>query len=94
MKSVLIADEEQVKAFLLDRLDRIQQLSDKKIAKAWIKGICPKKQAEYPYQNKRAPGVDVELPPFWPRDVKYKEPDHIQKEGEYLRHFHLSQPVS
>lgn len=87
MKRLLISNEAQVVAFLEDRLERIQQLTDKKIAKAWIKGICPKKQARFPYQNakrERDEGLKPDIPPWWPIDLcDFKEPDHIQKERTY-----------
>lgn len=39
MKSFRIDNTAAVEEFLRDRLKRMQQLADKKIAKAWIKGI-------------------------------------------------------
>lgn len=66
--SFYVHDEEAVKSFLLSRISKLHQLSDKKIAKAWIKGICPKKQAHFPYQNKQREdqGLDPEVPGWWP----------------------------
>jgi hypothetical protein len=88
MKQLNIKDTDRVIDFLYDRLDKIQQLSDKKIAKAWIKGICPKKQARYPYQNKQRlndTGLKPKIPEWWPtgeNEVIFREPDHIQKSGK------------
>lgn len=81
--SFRIDDEEKVKAYLFSRLVHLQQQADKRIAKAWIKGICPKKQARYPYQNNsRKNGGRHAVPEWWPTDVcLFKEPDHIGKEG-------------
>ena len=81
-------EEHKVKAFLLNRIERMHQLSDKKIAKAWIKGICPKKQARYPYQNKQREkewGLPPLIPTWWPPigACQYVEPDHVVKSGEY-----------
>ena len=71
-RSFLIQDEQAVKDFLHSRLKGMQQLADKKIAKAWIKSICPKKQAYFPYQNKKS-GRDGQVleqapvvPGWWP----------------------------
>lgn len=42
------------------------------IAKEWIKFICPKKQATFPYKSDRKPG-------WWPKHVPHVEPDHLTK---------------
>lgn len=89
VRSFRIDDEQQVTAFILTRLKRMQQLADKKIAKVWIKGICPKKQAKFPYSNKKRKeetGEDAHIPQWWPElsQCKFTEPDHIKREGMYL----------
>ncbi|KAH0329603.1 hypothetical protein KCU74_g5559, partial [Aureobasidium melanogenum] len=94
-----IANEDEVVHFLKMRFTQIQQLATKVIAKAWIKAICPKKQANFPYvdsnprpdqsQKRRRPRHDgaPRIPLFWP-DVelcRHKEPDHTRKtERTYL----------
>ena len=88
-KSFRIDNTAAVEEFLSDRLKRMQQLADKKIAKAWIKGICPKKQAKYPYQNnkqEKSTGKKPEVPAWWPDTevCRFVEPDHIRREGESL----------
>ena len=85
MKSFYMHEQEKVKAFLQNRIERIHQLSDKKIAKAWIKGICPKKQATFPYQNKQREkdiGQPPVVPEWWPpvETCPFTEPDHITRE--------------
>ncbi|KAK5119963.1 hypothetical protein LTR85_007039 [Meristemomyces frigidus] len=77
-------EEEKVKAFLRDHIEKIHQLSDKKIAKAWIKGICPKKQANFPYQNKQRQkdlGKPPVVPKWWPSVgvCAFIEPDHVTR---------------
>lgn len=92
--SFRIDDKEKVKAFLLMRFTQIQQSAGKVIAKAWIKAMCPKKQANYPYvdcnprpdqprRRPRYPGPP-RVPFFWPdlSDCRHKEPDHLDKRGE------------
>ncbi|KAF2212035.1 hypothetical protein CERZMDRAFT_84978 [Cercospora zeae-maydis SCOH1-5] len=84
-KSFRINDTEAVTAFLLNRIKGMQQLANKKIAKAWIKGICPKKQAKYPYQNnkqEKETGIKPEVPAWWPemQICRFIEPDHIKRE--------------
>lgn len=81
-----VDDTDQVVDFLKTRLKRMQQLAVKKIAKAWIKGICPKKQAKFPYQNKKCEEIDgfkPRIPGWWPKSgCRFTEPDHIKREGE------------
>jgi hypothetical protein len=88
LHSFPIGDSEKVERFLIDRLKRIQQLADKKIAKAWIKGICPNKQAKFPYQNNKLnEGEEPVVPGWWPDKVKvcrFVEPDHIKRDGMFL----------
>lgn len=87
MTSFRIDSKADVTAYLEGRLKRLQQLAGKKIAKAWIKGICPKKQARFPYQNnKRAAetGEPPRIPGWWPQEdgvCRFIEPDHIRREG-------------
>ncbi|KAL1302543.1 hypothetical protein AAFC00_002925 [Neodothiora populina] len=95
--SFRVNDKEKVQAFLYTRFMQIQQSAGKVIAKAWIKAICPKKQANYPYvdcnprpdQPRRRPrhAGPPRVPIFWPGlDVcRHKEPDHLDKnERTYL----------
>lgn len=86
-KSLRIDNSEEVCNFLVQRLRKMQQLAVKKIAKAWIKGICPKKQAKFPYQNKKGeetPGFMPRVPGWWPdtSSCRFIEPDHIRRDGK------------
>jgi len=88
MSSFYMHEEDKVKAYLLDRIERMHQLPDKKIAKVWIKGICPKKQANFPYQNKQREkelGLPPVIPAWWPplNVCPFIEPDHVVRGGEY-----------
>lgn len=90
MESLAVGDADKVETFLRSRLKGMQQLAVKRIAKAWIKGICPKKQAKFPYHNKRheEKGIKLEeaVPEWWP-DVeicRFKEPDHIKRTGKQV----------
>lgn len=86
-KSFRIDSKMDVTAYLESRLKRLQQLAGKKIAKAWIKGICPKKQARFPYRNKKRceeTNGEPRIPGWWPQEkgvCPFKEPDHIRREG-------------
>lgn len=66
----------------------VQQVSCRIIAKEWIKLIHPKKQSTHPY-NGKDPKTGLRgdpnstRPEYWPKDVKHREPDHINKDGMY-----------
>lgn len=70
-----------------DAFRAVQQVSCRVIAKEWIKTIHPKKQSTHPYNGKnprtgQKGDSDSTKPPYWPRDVIHKEPDHIIKDGK------------
>lgn len=95
LKSFRINNATAVQVFLSSRLKRMQQLADKKIAKAWIKGICPKKQAKFPYQNnkhEKETGEKPAVPAWWPNTetvCRFVEPDHIRREERMGLCLHL-----
>lgn len=83
-----VDNEQDVGNTLLSCLYYLQQQVLKRIAKVWIKGICPRKQAKYPYRNKRGEeeGRERAIPPWWPSqdDCTFKEPDHVDKFRMYV----------
>ena len=86
-----ITDEARVVEILRECLAALQQNALKKVAKAWIKAICPRKQARFPYRNEKRirEGGDVEVPLWWPiKTCKFTEPDHILKESKSLASGH------
>ena len=91
MQAFRIREAPKVYAFLASRLRLLQQLADKKIAKAWIKGICPKKQSRFPYHTKARENDAVgrlSVPKWWPNPhtiCRFIEPDHIKLEGRSRR---------
>lgn len=84
-----IRDTETVFDYLKERLIQLQQASLKRAAKEWIKAICPKKQARYPYSESSKRNRDESdntkeprIPPWWPplHLCPHKEPDHVMGE--------------
>jgi hypothetical protein len=89
----------EVVLLLKMEFEKIRANTTKVIAKAWIKAICPRKQAKFPYvgsnpranqsQKRRRPHHDgsLEIPKFWPdvESCRHKEPDHILKTGESIQ---------
>ncbi|KAJ5393142.1 uncharacterized protein N7487_010783 [Penicillium crustosum] len=64
----------------------LQQTNCRIIAKAYIKLIEPRKQVNYPYNGRKiVEGRTQQLnpeatkPPWWPRGVSHREPDHLPK---------------
>lgn len=82
--SIRLNDEAAIVAFLGSRLEAMQQVVDKKIAKAWIKAICPNKRARFPYPEKTREVHKV--PAWWPSfdDCPFAKPDHIKCERTYI----------
>ena len=76
--NVQIGCERAVTDAITARLQLLQQLACKIVAKAWIKKIQPKKQTTHPYCHGFA-----KAPPWWPPKVTHKEPDHIKKAGAW-----------
>lgn len=90
LQSLLVSDGPRVEEFLARKLRGMQQVAVKRIAKAWIKGICPKKQAIFPYFKKKREreGLDPstgDVPGWWPSlsVCRFVEPDHIMRDGEF-----------
>jgi hypothetical protein len=69
----------------------LQQTNCRVLAKAYIKVVEPRKQVNYPYNGRKAIGgrtvqLDPEQtkPPWWPPQVRHREPDHLPKVGTFL----------
>ncbi|KAK3612711.1 hypothetical protein LTR22_028501, partial [Elasticomyces elasticus] len=87
-------EDDKVEAFLLEHIEALQQLSLKQISKEWIKVICPKKQANYPYRNtkvKSKTNKKPRVPGWWPdqKVCQWREPDHVKKEQRNRLVLHL-----
>lgn len=93
IQSLMISESSKVEDFLARALRTMQQLAVKRIAKAWIKGICPRKQAVFPYHKKSKESgervhVSAHNPGWWPSEklCKFVEPDHIKRDGKSTCH--------
>jgi hypothetical protein len=83
-RTLEIGDEEAVSEFYDHRFKSVQQTACKEIAKAFVKLVAPKKQANNPYT-----GGDSTLPDWWPGNwgpgekdkTRHVEPDHLWKRG-------------
>jgi len=59
MQTFWIHESDKVEACIVSRIEALQQLSGKKVSKDWIKAICPRKQARFPYSRgpKKKPAI-------------------------------------
>lgn len=90
-----IGDVEQCRGFFLLGFQAIQQIDCRFLAKRWIKKIEPKKQVHHPYNGGKRDPKDPEAtkPKWWPPGMTHKEPDHINKSGEWLSLFDVYQVI-
>lgn len=80
--------------WFIDAFRAVQQVSCRVIAKEWIKTIHPKKQSTHPYNGKNPRtgekgDSNSTKPPYWPKNVIHREPDHINKEARTTLLVHL-----
>jgi hypothetical protein len=73
--TLTLGAEDGILAFFTTTFKAIQQQALKQILKAWIKELEPHKQKHHPYKGKV-------LPPYWPEQISFVEPDHQRTEGE------------
>lgn len=82
-----VGSDAEVNSYLGSRFQRLQQLATKKLVKAWIKGICPNKQALFPYQSNKTgkgPRSLPNTPGWWPQQdgvCRFRAPDHLRRAG-------------
>lgn len=79
-----IGDIAKLKKFFRRRLDELTMKPLRPIVTAWIKQLEPKRLSHYGPYHKKFPGeVSAKLtPPWWPSDVRYEEPSHLDKAGK------------
>lgn len=93
-KSIRLNNREEIKDLIKSTLNACPQNVLKPILKTAVKFIEPEKQRKWPYvlsedpvkqtktiKHRRAVGVDGKLqPPWWPTDIRHREPDHLYKQ--------------
>ncbi|KAL2188425.1 hypothetical protein L209DRAFT_217342 [Thermothelomyces heterothallicus CBS 203.75] len=96
-KVLAIGDSEAVLNFYDRGFKCIQQTACKEVAKAFVKIIAPKKQANFPYVK-----GDAAAPDWWPKPwgpgekdrARHVEPDHMWKKGSASLSLSLSLSLS
>jgi hypothetical protein len=86
-----IADIEQLIKFFRRRLDELTMKPLRPIVTAWIKQLESKRLTIYgPYHKKLPKDMPAgSTPPWWPLDVPYEEPSHLDKQGKSPSHWRL-----
>jgi hypothetical protein len=94
--NLYIGDVPEVKKFYHRRLDELTMKPLRPIVTAWIKQREPKRLSNFgPYHKKLACDMPPECtPPWWPRDVPYEEPSHLDKAGMSAALLHVSKTNS
>ncbi|KAI9700373.1 MAG: hypothetical protein M1836_002388 [Candelina mexicana] len=76
---LVIGDTPKVDVFYRSLFAELQQTTCKIVCKSWIRVVEPKKQTNYPYSKHKVPLQDA--PPWWPKGIIHREPDHIRTHG-------------
>lgn len=79
-----IGDIPELKRFFRRRLDELTMKPLRPIVTAWIKQLEPKRLSHYGAYHKKFPREmsPETTPPWWPSDVRYEEPSHLDKTGK------------
>jgi hypothetical protein len=87
--TISITDRALLRKYYEKAFQNLQQTNCRALAKAYIKLVEPRKQMVFPYNGRIVvAGVTRQLdpeatkPPWWPRRVRHREPDHLLKEGK------------
>jgi Protein of unknown function (DUF2841) len=88
---ITVANNELFLEFVCKSLTAIGSGFTKVMCKSFINTIDPNRRTTYPYSKSKPDAGGAGLPPWWPPDVRFKEPDHlIQPECERLIEFMLT----
>ncbi|KAJ5858336.1 hypothetical protein N7534_003613 [Penicillium rubens] len=87
--TISIIDRDLLRKYYEKAFQNLQQTNCRTLAKAYIKLVEPHKQVSFPYNGRAVVArvtqqLDPEAtkPPWWPRGVRHREPDHLLKEGK------------
>lgn len=85
--TISAGDDAALEDYYRRSLISLQQINCRLIAKSIIKVIEPRKQVVHPYNGgKDVSGAprdpECSKPPWWPRGLRHKEPDHLRKTGK------------
>lgn len=83
-KTFHIGDIEALKVFFRQRIDELTMKPVRGMVTSWVKQLEPKRKGGYGPYHKMLPSDAPEdaTPPWWPRNVPYIEPAHLDKDGK------------
>ncbi|OQE23481.1 hypothetical protein PENFLA_c011G08967 [Penicillium flavigenum] len=94
--TIPITDRALLRKYYEKAFQNLQQTNCRALAKAYIKLVEPRKQMVFPYNGRIVvTGVTQQLdpeatkPPWWPRRVRHREPDHLLKEERIRLLIHI-----
>lgn len=78
-----VGDFDQLTKFFRRRLEELTMKPLRPIVTAWIKQLEPRRLGSYGPYHKKMPSQRPPhcTPDWWPRDVRYEEPSHLDKTG-------------
>jgi hypothetical protein len=87
--TLLVNDIPALKQFYYVRFQELTMKPLRQIVTAWVKELSPERTKHYgPYNSKSAAAnranknVDKsKRPPWWPKNLPYQEPSHLQRKG-------------
>jgi hypothetical protein len=88
-RTFCVGDVEALKVFFRQRIDELTMKPVRGMVTSWVKQLEPKRKGGYGPYHKMLPSQapDDATPPWWPRDVPYIEPAHLDKDGKWHRLF-------
>lgn len=86
-----VGDFDELCKFFRRRLEELTMKPLRPIVTAWIKQLEPRRLGSYgPYHKKMPWQRPPECTPdWWPQDVRYEEPSHLDKAGKQNPHTHV-----
>lgn len=86
---IFIKDSQFLRRYYEKVFQNLQQTNCRMLAKVYVRLVEPHKQVNHPYNGRKVvAGGKLELspeeskPPWWPPEVRHREPDHLLKAGK------------
>ena len=81
-----MGDIKGLKTFFRHRIEELTMKPVRGMVTTWIKQLEPRRQGGYgPYHRKKPSEMPPDAtPPWWPQDVPYIEPAHLNREGKHI----------